>query len=140
MRLRPLHHQVMVITGASSGIGLVTAKMAARRGARVVLTARNQDALRELYRQIEGHQSDGGCAAFVAGDVGDEAALRRVADEAIRRFGCIDTWVNCAGISIYGRLIDVSLEDQRRLFETNFWGVVNGSRSLSSICEPQAER
>ena len=128
MRLKPLHHQVMVITGASSGIGLVTAKMAARRGAQVVLTARNQDALRELHRQIEGHQSDGGHAAFVAGDVGDEAALRRVADEAIRRFGRIDTWVNCAGVSIYGRLIDVSLEDQRRLFETNFWGVVNGSR------------
>ena len=128
MRLKPLHHQVMVITGASSGIGLVTAKMAARRGARVVLTARNQDALRELHRQIEGHQSDGGSAAFVAGDVGDEPALLRVADEAIRRFGRIDTWENCAGVSIYGRLIDVSLEDQRRLFETNFWGVVNGSR------------
>ena len=64
----------------------------------------------------------------MAGDVADEPALRRVAAEAISRFGRIDTWVNCAGISIYGRLMDVSLEDQRRLFETNFWGVVNGSR------------
>jgi len=60
--------------------------------------------------------------------VGDEAAMRRVADEAIARFGRIDTWVNIAGVSIYGRLMDVSLEDQRRLMETNFWGVVNGSR------------
>lgn len=128
IRLKPLKDQVIVITGASSGIGLVTARMAAKRGARIVLTARNQDALRQLAQEIQGDESNGGVAAFVAGDVGDEAALRRVADDAIRRFGRIDTWVNCAGVSIYGRLVDVSLEDQRRLFETNFWGVVNGSR------------
>ncbi|ALA59282.1 SDR family oxidoreductase [Nitrospira moscoviensis] len=127
MHLKPLKDQVIVITGASSGIGLVTARMAAKQGARVVLTARNQEALRRLAEEIKGHGSDGE-AAFVAGDVGEEAALRRVADEAIRRFGRIDTWVNCAGVSIYGRLVDVSIEDQRRLFDTNFWGVVNGSR------------
>lgn len=127
VHLKRLQEQVIVITGASSGIGLVTARMAAKRGARVVLTARNQEALRRLAQEIEGHGHPG-AAAFVAGDVGEEAALRRVADEAIRRFGRIDTWVNGAGVSIYGRVIDVSLEDQRRLFETNFWGVVNGSR------------
>lgn len=128
LRLKPIRDQVIVITGASSGIGLVTARMAARRGARVVVTARNQAALRQLAQEIQGDESNGGVAAFVAGDVGDEAALRRVADEAIRRFGRIDTWVNGAGVSIYGRLIDISLEDQRRLFDTNFWGVVIGSR------------
>jgi short-subunit dehydrogenase len=128
VRLKSIREQVIVITGASSGIGLVTARMAAKRGARVVLTARNQESLRQLTEEIKESESYGGMAAFIAGDVGDEAALRRVADEAIRRFGRIDTWVNCAGVAIYGPLIEVSLEDQRRLFETNFWGVVNGSR------------
>ncbi len=128
LQLKRLKDQVVVITGASSGIGLVTARMAAKRGARVVLTARNQEALRQLAQEIDRHANNGGSAAYVAGDVGEEAALRRVADEAIGRFGRIDTWVNGAGVSIYGRIMDVSLEDQRRLFETNFWGVVNGSR------------
>jgi NAD(P)-dependent dehydrogenase (short-subunit alcohol dehydrogenase family) len=128
LRLKPVRDQVIVITGASSGIGLVTARMAAKRCARVVLMARNQESLRQLAEEIKESESYGGMATFFAGDVGDEAAVRRVADEAIRRFGRIDTWVNCAGVSIYGPLIDVSLEDQRRLFDTNFWGVVNGSR------------
>jgi NAD(P)-dependent dehydrogenase (short-subunit alcohol dehydrogenase family) len=128
LRLKPIRDQVIVITGASSGIGLVTARMAAKRGARVVLMARNQDSLRELAEEIKESESYGGMATFAAGDVGDEAAVHRIADEAIRRFGRIDTWLNCAGVSIYGPLIAVSLEDQRRLFDTNFWGVVNGSR------------
>jgi short-subunit dehydrogenase len=127
-RLKRLRDQVIVITGASSGIGLVTARMAAKRGARVVITSRNAEAIRELAQEIQGNESTGGVASFIAADVADEAALRRVADLAIRRFGRIDTWVNGAGVSIYGRLTDVSLADQRRLFETNFWGVVHGSR------------
>jgi NAD(P)-dependent dehydrogenase (short-subunit alcohol dehydrogenase family) len=128
VRLKPIKEQVIVITGASSGIGLVTARMAAKRGARVMLTARNHDALKQLADEIVANESDGGMAAFLAADVADEAALRRVADEAVSRFGRIDTWVNGAGVSVYGRLTDVSLEDQRRVFETNFWGVVIGSR------------
>lgn len=128
IRLKPLNEQVIVVTGASSGIGLVTARMAARRGARLMLIARNEQALQQVIREINGQRSNGGVADFVAGDVADEAVVRRVRDQAIDRFGRIDTWINCAGISIYGRVVDVSLEDQRRLFETNFWGVVTGSR------------
>jgi len=128
IRLKPLQEQVIVVTGASSGIGLVTARMAAKRGARLVLTARNETALQEVTQEINRHEANGGIADFVAGDVANEAVVRRVADQAIDRFGRIDTWINCAGISIYGRVVDVSLEDQRRLFETNFWGVAIGSR------------
>jgi len=121
-KLKPLDQQVIVISGASSGIGLVTARMAAHRGARVVLTARSEEALEEICGDI------GPNAAYVAADVGKEAELRRVADLARARFGLFDTWVNNAGVSIYGRLLDIPIEDQRKLFETNFWGVVYGSR------------
>lgn len=127
-QLKPIKDQVIVITGASSGIGLVTARMAAKRGARVVLTARNSQALEQAAGEITRDESSRGMATYLAGDVCDESALRRVAEEAVSRFGRIDTWVNGAGVSVYGRLLDVSLEDQRRVFDTNFWGVVIGSR------------
>jgi short-subunit dehydrogenase len=116
---------VIVITGASSGIGLATARMAARRGARLVLAARDGDALRQLVDEI---RSRGREAVSVEADVGSESDVRRIGDEAVRAFGGFDTWVNNAGVSIYGRALDVSIDDMRRLFETNFWGVVYGSR------------
>ncbi len=125
VQLKKLNEQVMVITGASSGIGLTTARMAARRGARVVLSARNADAVREVADEIN---AAGGEAIHAVADVSDEQSLRRVADAAVERFGGFDTWINNAGVSIYGRLMDVSIEDMRRLFEVNFWGVVYGSR------------
>jgi len=102
--------------------------MAATRGARVVLTARNHQALEQAAEEITRDESTSGMAAFLAADVSDESALRGVAEEACSRFGRIDTWVNGAGVSVYGRLLDISLEDQRRLFDTNFWGLVIGSR------------
>jgi len=123
-RLKKLSDQVMVITGASSGISLVTARMAARRGARLIVNARNEEALRALCDEI---RTNGGDAYHVAADVGQFDEVKKIADEAIRRFGGFDTWVNNAGVSIYGAVLDQSLEDQRRLFETNYWGVVHGS-------------
>ena len=124
VRLKKLSDQVIVITGASSGIGLVTARLAAKRGARVVLNARNEEALRQVTEQIN---AEGGEAIYVGGDVGKFEDVQRIAEEAVRRFGGFDTWVNNAGVSIYGPILEQSLADHRQLFETNYWGVVHGS-------------
>ncbi len=124
IRLKPIHEQVIVITGATSGIGLVTARMAAKKGARLVLAARDRDALTAITEEI---RAKGGEAAFAVADVADETAMRGVAETAERHFGGFDTWVNNAGVSIYGRLEDVPPQDHRRLFETNYTGTVIGS-------------
>ena len=124
LKLKRLSDQVIVITGASSGIGLVTARMAANRGARVVLNARNEEALRRVTEDIN---ASGVKASYVVGDVARLQDVQRIASEASTRFGGFDTWVNNAGVSIYGHMLDQSLEDQRRLFDTNYWGVVHGS-------------
>ena len=122
--LKSLPEQVVVITGASSGIGLATAKSAAAQGARVVLVSRNGEVLAQVEQQI---RADGGEAIHVVADVGNREDLQRVADTAIARYGGFDTWVNNAGLGIVGRLEEVSDEDNHRLFQTNFWGLVYGS-------------
>jgi short-subunit dehydrogenase len=122
--LRALEDQVVVVTGASSGIGLVTARMAAARGAGLVLAARNAGALDALAAEI---RAAGGTAIAVPADVGVPADVERVAQTAVRELGGFDTWVNNAGVSIFGRIEDVSLEDMRRMFDTVYWGVVHGS-------------
>lgn len=114
----------MVLTGATSGIGLVTARLAAQRGTKLVLAARNGVALNRLVVEIN---AAGGQAIGIAADVGSEGDVKKIAAEALNKFGNFDTWVNNAGISIYGKLENVPTEDLRQLFETNFWGVVYGS-------------
>ena len=84
IRLKPLSRQVMVITGASSGIGLVTARMAARQGATVVVAARNAPALHRLAREIE---EQGGQSLAVPTDVTHDNDVRRLCEAAVRRFG-----------------------------------------------------
>jgi len=123
-KLKPLDQQVIVITGASSGIGLATAQDAAQAGAKLVLAARSEERLAEIVDSIN---EEGGEAIYVVADVGREEDVRHVADAAIDRFGRIDTWVNDAGVAIYGRLDEVNDADSRRLLDTNFWGVVYGS-------------
>ena len=123
LQLKKLDVQVVVITGATSGIGLTTARMAAKRYAKLILAARNEDALKELTEEI----NEEGDAMYVVADVGNEADVKKIYDEALGRFGRIDTWINNAGVSIYGRLDEISSEDHRRLFDTNYWGVVYGS-------------
>lgn len=123
---KSLRDQVLVITGASSGIGLATARQAAGAGARVVLVARNADDLRRITTDIRAH---GGRATYVAADVTDPEAMERVAEVAASEYGGFDTWINNAGIAVYGKLIEVPLADKRKMFETNFWGVVNGCRT-----------
>ncbi len=122
--LKKLRDQIIVITGATSGIGLTTARMAARRGARLVLAARAEQALIDLERELSADQRR---VVTVTADVGKPADVQRISRIARQKFGGFDSWVNNAGVSIYGKLMDEPLEDMRRLFETNFWGVVHGS-------------
>jgi NAD(P)-dependent dehydrogenase (short-subunit alcohol dehydrogenase family) len=124
LRLKPFGEQVIVITGASSGIGLVTARRAAEQGAAVMVAARNEDALRNLVEEIKGK---GGRAAYAVCDVGKEEDVERLAALAVQEFGSFDTWVNDAGISIFGQVWDVPLADWRRMFDTTYWGVIHGS-------------
>ncbi len=125
MKKRDLARQVIVITGGSSGIGLATARIAVARGARVVLAARDEERLAQAVDRIGRHDR----ATYIVADVGDEAAVARVAEHAIAVFGRIDTWVNDAGVALYGGAEEVSTADMRKLFDVVFWGVVYGSRA-----------
>ena len=134
IRLKPLADQVLVVTGASSGIGLVTAKMAAARGAAVVLVARNEQ---DLAAAVETIRAAGGRAIYRVADVADPAQVEGVAEAAAAELGRIDTWVNNAAVSMYGRLTELSLDDMRRQFDVVYWGQVHGSRAAVPHLERQ---
>ncbi|WP_339885813.1 SDR family oxidoreductase [Vreelandella maris] len=124
LHLKDLEHQTVIITGATTGIGLATARMAADRGARLVLVARDENALRELCDEIN---LTGGEAVHVAVNIGDKAQVHRITQTAIDTFGGFDTWINNAGVSLFGNLLDIDEKDYHRLFDTTYWGVVYGS-------------
>lgn len=124
MKLKPLAEQTIVITGATSGIGLATARRAAMGGARVILVARDEEALRLVRDELE---AQGARADYVVADVGVREQVRRVVETAVERYGGFDTWVNDAGVGVYAKLEELSDEDHERLFQTNYWGVVYGS-------------
>jgi short-subunit dehydrogenase len=121
MKRKRVPEQVIVITGATSGIGLATAREAVARGARVVLTARNEEDLAQIATEL------GERAAWVGADVSDLRAVELVRDTAVARFGGFDTWINNAGLSLYGDLAGLDVIEARRLFDVNFWGVVHGT-------------
>lgn len=131
MKLKPIKKQTIVITGATSGIGLATAQLAAKEGARLVLAACSEEDLRKVAQDI------GGEVATVAADVANPDDVRRIAETALARFGGFDTWVNNAGVGIVGLIEQGSLEDYRKLFDTNFWGVVNGSLEALKHLKPK---
>ncbi|WP_082472588.1 SDR family oxidoreductase [Sphingomonas sp. Leaf357] len=124
IRLKPLDQQVLVVTGATSGNGLATVEQALRRGASVLAVARNEDALAELAARLG---VGGGRIATYAADVADPAAVEAVAAAAIATFGGFDSWVNNAGVGTYGTLEQVPLDDHRRVFDVNYFGVLHGS-------------
>jgi NAD(P)-dependent dehydrogenase (short-subunit alcohol dehydrogenase family) len=118
---KKLDEAVIVITGASSGIGRATARRFAAEGATVVLAARRAQPLAKLEADLAPR------ALAVPTDVTDEAAVGALADAAVARFGAIDVWVNNAAVTAFGRFEDIPHDAYRRVLETNLLGYVHGA-------------
>jgi NAD(P)-dependent dehydrogenase (short-subunit alcohol dehydrogenase family) len=123
---RPVTDQVVVITGASSGIGLVTARELGRRGASVVLAARGAEALERAAADVE---RAGGRALAVPTDVAEWAEVEALAGRAVEEFGRIDTWVNGAAVSAYGEMEELPVEHIRRVIDVDLIGHVHGIKA-----------
>lgn len=129
---KSISEQVIVITGASSGIGLVTARQAARRGAKVVLAARNE---RDLNRHAEEIRREGADALAVPTDVTKYGEVEALARRAAETYGRIDTWVNNAGVALYGTFKEVSLDDFKQVVDVIFYGNVHGAKAALPYLE-----
>ncbi len=123
---REITGKVVVITGASSGIGRATALAFARQGANLVLAARDDEPLRQVAAECE---TVGAPAIVVPTDVRDEQAVNELARRAVEAFDGIDIWVNNAAVYMLGRFENVPPESFRELYETNVFGTVNGCRA-----------
>jgi NAD(P)-dependent dehydrogenase (short-subunit alcohol dehydrogenase family) len=123
MRKKPLSDQVLVVTGASSGLGRAIARGAGARGAKVVVTARNAEALDNCVREIE---RLGGQALAVPADHAVQDEVAQVVEQALERFGRIDTYVANAIVTVYAEVEQLEPEELRRVMDVNFLGVVYG--------------
>lgn len=134
---RTLDGSVVVVTGASSGVGRATAAAFSRHSARLVLVARDAVALDEVA--VECAAAGAADVATVTADVGDAADIDRVTELALERFGRIDTWANVAAVLIAGDIGAVPLDELDRLVATNVRGMVLGSRAALGVFRTQGE-
>ena len=122
--MRRLRDSVVVVTGASSGIGRAASKAFANKGATVVAAARREQPLWDLAREVDNR---GRILPYVI-DVTDAGALRELASYAVNNFGRLDVWVNNAAVTSFGRLEDTPREVFRRVIETDLFGYIEGAR------------
>ncbi|NED94841.1 SDR family NAD(P)-dependent oxidoreductase [Phytoactinopolyspora alkaliphila] len=120
-------NSVVVVTGASSGIGRATALAFADAGGTVVITARSEHALEEVAQQCRERGAD---VLVLPADVTDAAAVEQIARETAGRFGRIDTWVNNAGVTLFGRIEEAPVRSWHRVIETNVFGTYHGLRAV----------
>ncbi len=120
-----MKNKVVVITGASSGIGLALVKECASRGAKVVMAARNIEKLSELSRELTASGTE--CLA-VQTDVSREEDCKKLMEQAVQKFGTIHILINNAGISMRALFAELDLDVVRRVMDVNFWGTVYCSK------------
>jgi NAD(P)-dependent dehydrogenase (short-subunit alcohol dehydrogenase family) len=126
MQPKPIHEQVVVLFGASSGIGRATARSFAERGARVVVVARSDDGVESLANEIT---QQGGQALALIADTSDYAQVSRVAEQVVAHFGRIDTWVHLAAVAVYGNTWETPPEDLAQVISTDLLGQIYGARA-----------
>jgi NAD(P)-dependent dehydrogenase (short-subunit alcohol dehydrogenase family) len=124
LKLKPLNEQVVVVMGASSGIGRETAKRFAARGAKVVVSARTDEGLASLVEEIA---HEGGEATAFPADVTEFAQVKAVADRTVERYGQIDTWAHIAGVALYGMFDELEAEEFKRVVDTDLTGMAYGA-------------
>ncbi len=125
-----LQDKVAIVTGASSGIGLATAKALGREGAAVVLAGRTQAPMEEAANEIS---SDSGRAAVRQVDVRDEKQMRELVDYGVKEYGKLDVMVNNAGINPFDNVLEGSVEKWRETLETNVIGLALGCREAYRV-------
>jgi NAD(P)-dependent dehydrogenase (short-subunit alcohol dehydrogenase family) len=123
VKKKPLSDQVLVVTGASSGLGRAIARLAGERGAKVVVTARNEEALANCAAEIERAGSE---ALAVPADCTEQDQVERVVAQAVERFGRIDTYVANAIVTVYAEAERLLPDELRRVIDVNFFGTVYG--------------
>src|SRR4051795_9910323 len=124
MKLKPVAQQVVVVMGASSGIGRATAARFAREGAKVVVAARGEPGLRSLVEEI---RTDGGEAVAEVADVTDPDQMQRVAQRAVTEYGRLDTWVHVSGVLLVAPFERTTPEEFARVVDVNLMGQVHGA-------------
>jgi short-subunit dehydrogenase len=129
-----LQGKVVVITGASAGIGKETALALGKEKASVVISARRTDRLQEIARQIE---QAGGTALAVTADVSDETQVQKIVAETLARFGRIDVWINNAGMGLYATLEETSAELMEKIWKTNFMSTFYGIHHVVPVMKRQ---
>ena len=133
---RPIREQVVVITGASSGVGRACVGAFAAKGARLGLIARNEEALKAAADEV---RRAGGDALVLPLDVADAEAVERAAATVEGRFGRIDTWVNCAMLTVFAPVMRMTPEEFRRVTEVTYLGYVHGTMAALRRMLPHDE-
>ena len=124
MPFKPINQQVVALIGASSGIGRETAIRFAKRGAKVVVSARNEGALRSLADEIH---HEGGETLVIPADVAEFEQVKAVADRAVEEYGSLDTWVHLSGVGLYATFDQMEPEEFKRVMDVNLMGQVYGA-------------
>jgi len=124
VQLKPVGEQVVVLMGASSGIGRETALRFAKSGAKVVASARGEEGLDSLVEEI---RAEGGEALAVPADTSEFDQVKAVADRAVREYGRLDTWVHLAAVGLFATFEQTTPEEFARVIDVNLMGQVYGA-------------